>query len=68
MQEHIDFYSGLYQKNPSQCSNNSLATFLKNVNVSVPDLMEEQKEKCEKKLTIGECFNTLKHWAMTASQ
>lgn len=53
-----DFYSGLYQRNPSQCSNDSLDAFLNNV--SVPNLTEEQKEKCETKLTIGECFNTLK--------
>ena len=57
-QDLHDFYSSLYQRNPSQCSNNSLDKFLKSV--SVPNLTEEQKEKCEKKLTIGECFNTLK--------
>ena len=58
MQELRDFYSGLYQKNPSQCSENSLDTFLKNV--FMPNLTEEQKEQCEKKLTIGEWFNNLK--------
>ena len=58
MQELRDFYSGLYQTNRSQCSENSLDTFLKNV--SMPNLTEEQREQCEKNLTIGECFNTLK--------
>ena len=53
-QDLHDFYSSLYQRNPSQCSNNSLDKFLESV--SEPNLTEEQKEK----MTIGECFNTLK--------
>ena len=58
MDELRNFYSDLYHMNSTRESETSLDSFLKSV--SVPTLSEIQKEKCEEKLTIGECFNTLK--------
>ena len=58
MDELRNFYSDLYHMNSTSESETSLDSFLKSV--SVPTLAEIQTEKCEEKLTIGECFNTLK--------
>ena len=57
MDELRSFYSNLYQVNSTRESEASLDAFLNSV--SVPTLSETQKEKCEEKLTIGECFNIL---------
>ena len=57
MDELRSFYSNLYQVNSTKESEASLDAFLNSV--SVPTLSEIQKEKCEEKLTIGECFYIL---------
>ena len=58
MDELGNFYTNLYQANPTRVNESQLDLFLKNV--SLPTLSKEQKEKCEEKLTGVECFNSLK--------
>ena len=58
MDELKSFYSNLYQANSTEESETLADSFLKNM--SVPELSEAQKGKCEENLTVAECFNTLK--------
>ena len=58
MKELRCFYSGLYQENKSVCRETLTNSFLRNT--ILPKLTTEQKEKCEGKLTVGECFSILK--------
>ena len=58
MDELRRFYSDLYQEDSSSCSETLIDSFLSKV--SVPKLSDVQKEECEKKLTVSECYNTLK--------
>ena len=58
MDELKGFYSNLYQANSSRGCVSLADSFLKNV--PVPKLSEVQKGECEEKLSVSECFNTLK--------
>ena len=57
MDELRSYYSNLYQANYTRDSESLFDSFLENV--SLPILSEIQREKCEEKLTVGECFNIL---------
>jgi len=58
MKELRSFYSDLYQ-NKSNENRNALTDSLLS-NVHIPKLTVEQRNRCEEKLTVGECFNTLR--------
>ena len=56
MEELSSFYSDLYHEKPS--NEILMDSFVEKV--SIPKLTEAQKEKCEEKLTVNECYNSLK--------
>ena len=56
MEELSSFYSDLYHEKP----NNEILMDSFVEKVSIPKLTEAQKEKCEQKLTVNECYNSLK--------
>ena len=62
MKELCSFYSDLYGENSSSSSSSYpdtlTDTFL--TKISVPKLFDDQRGKCEEKLTVSECYNTLK--------
>ena len=60
MRELCSFYSDLYgeDSSSSSCPETLTDTFLSKI--SVPKLSDEQRAKCEEKLTVSECYNTLK--------
>ena len=58
MKELHSFYSDLYQNRSNENSNALTDSLLSNVHI--PKLTVEQRIRCEEKLTVGECFNTLK--------
>ena len=58
MKELRSFYSDLYQNRSNENSNALTDSLLSNVHI--PKLTVEQRNRCEEKLTVGECFNTLK--------
>ena len=58
MKELRSFYSDLYQNRSNENSNALTDSLLSNVHI--PKWTVEQRNRCEEKLTVGECFNTLK--------
>ena len=61
MKELCSFYSDLYgedsSSSSSSCPETLTDTFLSKI--SVPKLSDEQRAKCEEKLTVSECYNAL---------
>ena len=51
------FYSDLYQDHGSNSDGDEAARFL--YNPSIPKLDEDEKEKCEGRLTYNECYRSL---------
>ena len=58
MKELCSFYSDLYQNRSSENSNILTDSLLSKV--YIPKLTVEGRNRCEEKLMVGECFNTLK--------
>ena len=56
LDELSSFYSNLYQKD--SCSATLMDSLLGKI--SMPALSDSQKQKCEEKLTISECYSSLK--------
>jgi len=57
MKELRSFYSDLYKKNVNQNSETLKDLFMRDLNL--PQLTSDQQERCDEKLSVGECFNTL---------
>ena len=58
LNELCKFYSNLYLENPDSCSETQTDCFLRGI--SMPKHSDAQKLKCEEKLTVSECYNSLK--------
>ena len=58
MKELRFFYSDLYKKNVNENSETLTDLFMRDLNL--PQLTSDQRERCDEKLSVGECFNTLK--------
>ena len=58
MKELRSFYSDLYKKNVNENSETLTDLFMRDLNL--PQLTSDQRERCDEKLSVGECFNTLK--------
>ena len=59
MKELRSFYSDFYQKK-SINENSETLTDLFMRDLHLPKLTSDQRKRCDEKLTVGECFNTLK--------
>ena len=58
MKELHSFYSHLYKKSVNENSEILTDSFMRDLHL--PNLISDQRERCDEKLSIGECFNTLK--------
>ena len=58
MKELRSFYSYLYKKSINE--NSEILTDLFMRDLHLPKLTSDQRERCDEKLTVGECFQTLK--------
>ena len=58
VKELHSFFSNLYKKSVNENSETLTDSFMRDLHL--PKLTPEQKEKCDEKLSVGECFNTLK--------
>ena len=58
MKELRSFYSDLYKKNVNEISETLTDLFMRDLNL--PQLTLDQRERCDEKSSVGECFNTLK--------
>ena len=58
MKELRSFYSNLYKKGANE--NSEILTDLFIEDLHLPKLTSDQRERCDGKLSVGECFNTLK--------
>ena len=54
----FDFDSDLYKKIVNENSETLTDSFMRDLHL--PKLTPEQRERCDEKLSVGECFNTLK--------
>jgi len=61
MKELRSFYSDLYQNKSNENSNALTDSLLSNVHI--PKLTVEQRDRCEEKLTVGECFLHFKNFS-----
>ena len=58
VKELHSFFSDLYKKRVNENSETLTDSFIKDLHL--PKLTPEQRERCDRKLSVGECFNTLK--------
>ena len=58
MKELRSFYSDLYKKGVNENSETLTDLFMRDLHL--PSLTSDQRERCDGKLSVGECFNTLK--------
>ena len=58
MKELRSFYSDLYKKSVNENSETLTDLFMRDLHL--PSLTSDQRERCDGKLSVGECFNTLK--------
>jgi len=58
MKELRSFYSDLNKKNVNENSETLTDLFMRDLNL--PQLTSDQQERCNEKLSVGECFNMLK--------
>ena len=58
LNELCRFYSNLYQENSDSWSETQTDSFLGGI--SMPKLSDAQKLQCEEKLTMSECYNSIK--------
>lgn len=58
MKELHSFYSDLYKKCVNENSEILTDSFMRDLHL--PNLTSDQRERCDEKLSVGECFNTLK--------
>ena len=58
MKELQSFFSDLYKKRVNENSETLTDSFIKDLHL--PKLTPEQRERFDRKLSVGECFNTLK--------
>ena len=57
VKELHSFFSDLYKKRVNENSETLTDSFIKDLHL--PKLTPEQRERCDRKLSVGECFNTL---------
>ena len=58
MKELYSFYSDLYKRSVTENSGTLTDSFMRDLHL--PKLTSDQRDRCDEKLSVGECFNTLK--------
>ena len=66
MKELRSFYSDLYKKSINEESETLTDVFMRDLHL--PKLTSDQRERCDEKLSVGECFNTLKTFQKNKTQ
>ena len=58
MNELHSFYSDLYKRSVNENSDTLTDSYMRDLDL--PKLTSDQRDRCDEKLSVGECFNTLK--------
>ena len=58
MKELHSFYSDLYKRSVNENSETLTDSYMRDLHL--PKLTLDQRDRCDEKLSVGECFNTLK--------